>query len=143
MRYFSVTSGRFINRPNRFIANVEIEGKIHTVHVKNTGRCKELLLEGATVYLERSQGTKRKTEFDLIAVEKVGNSSSRLINMDSQIVNDVAEEYLRDIFPLAKIKREVKFKNSRFDFYIEHENRKIFVEGSRCQPQLNSIWSNK
>ena len=85
-----VVKGRFLSRPNRFIAQVELEGQVHTCHVKNTGRCKELLLPGAAVYLEESGNPTRKTKYDLIAVEK----GSLLINMDSQAPNKAAAEYL-------------------------------------------------
>ena len=128
MKYKQVIKGKFISRPNRFIANVEIDDEIQVVHVKNTGRCKELLIEGATVYLSVSDNLERKTKYDLIAVEKVCKGQVLLINMDSQIVNDVAEEYLKEVFPNAYIKREVTYNNSRFDFYIENGEEKGFLE---------------
>ena len=128
MRYKEVVRGKFISRPNRFIAKVEIDNEIQIVHVKNTGRCKELLVEGADVYLSVSDKAERKTKYDLIAVEKVCGDQARLINMDSQIVNDVAEEYLKELFPNAYIKREVTYNNSRFDFYIENGENKGFLE---------------
>ena len=83
MRYDNIHKGKFLSRPNRFIANVEIDGKAEVCHVKNTGRCKELLIEGCTVWLEHSDSASRKTAFDLVAVEK----GDRLINMDSQAPN--------------------------------------------------------
>ena len=83
MRYDNIHKGKFLSRPNRFIANVEIDGKAEVCHVKNTGRCKELLIEGCTVWLEHSDSESRKTAFDLVAVEK----GDRLINMDSQAPN--------------------------------------------------------
>ena len=131
IKYKNVISGVFLNRPNRFIANVEVDGKTETVHVKNTGRCKELLINGATVYLSVSDNPLRKTKYDLIAVEKVTESGTILINMDSQIPNDVAEEWLKSgkLFSCnAIIKRECKYKNSRFDFYIEDGSAKAFLE---------------
>lgn len=128
MKYNNVISGKFISRPNRFIANVEINGKTETVHVKNTGRCKELLVPFSTVYLSVSDNESRKTKYDLIAVEKKTDKETLLINMDSQIVNDVAEEYLKTLFPKGNIKREVTYKNSRFDFYIENGQEKLFIE---------------
>lgn len=128
MKYKQVVKGKFISRPNRFIAKVEIDNEIQIVHVKNTGRCKELLVEGADVYLSVSDKAERKTKYDLIAVEKVCGDQARLINMDSQIVNDVAEEYLKELFPNAYIKREVTYNNSRFDFYIETGENKGFLE---------------
>jgi len=132
MQYKNITKGTFINRPNRFIANVKINDKIHTVHVKNTGRCKELLREGSTVYLTHSDNPKRKTEYDLVVAEKHReNLPFLLINLDSQIPNDATEEFLRkgNIFsPSATIKREVFFGESRFDFYIEDMGKKAFLE---------------
>lgn len=133
MKYENIVKGRFISRPNRFIAQVEIEGKEHTVHVKNTGRCRELLREGVTVYLEKSSNPNRKTAFDLVAVEKIREGKeSLLVNMDSQIPNAVAFEWLKGENPLfsqnAKVKREVTFGDSRFDLYVEDGDRKAFVE---------------
>ena len=127
MKYKNIHKGKFKNRPNRFIAEVEIDGVINTVHVKNTGRCKELLTENATVILEKSDNPLRKTQYDLVAVYK----GDRLINMDSQAPNIVFGEYLKKnelIKNVTKIKPEHKFNNSRFDFYVEAENRKIFAE---------------
>ena len=128
MKYQEVVKGKFIDRPNRFIANVEIDGETHTVHVKNTGRCKELLLPGATVYLSVAQNPERRTKYDLIAVEKATQGGTFLVNMDSQIVNDVAAEYLRSRFPQGTVKREVTFENSRFDFYVEEGDMRAFIE---------------
>ena len=132
MKYAEVIKGEFLSRPNRFIAKVKIEDEIHTVHVKNTGRCKELLVPNCTVYLAVADNPNRKTKYDLIGVEKVRNCGDiLLINMDSQIVNAAAEEWLKkgELFGKdAVIRREVTFGKSRFDFYIESENRKIFLE---------------
>ncbi len=131
MKYNNIVKGKFISRPNRFIARVDINGQTETVHVKNTGRCKELLIEGATVYLEKSVNPDRKTPYDLVAVEKRTEYDTLLINMDSQIVNDVAEEWLKSgvlFSENAKIRREVTYKKSRFDFYIEDGEDKIFLE---------------
>ncbi len=127
MKYERIETGRFLERPNRFIAHVEILGKIETVHVKNTGRCAELLVPGATVYVQKTDNPERKTQWDLIGVEK-GN---RMINMDSQIPNRVVEEWIRqgNLFPNATlIKSETTFGKSRFDLYIEVDGRKIFME---------------
>lgn len=124
MKYSDIVKGTFISRPNRFIAYITVDGKEEICHVKNTGRCKELLTKGATVLLQKSNNPSRKTAFDLISVYK-GN---RMINMDSQAPNKVAEEWLRERFPAAVIKREVTHGDSRFDFYIENGNDKIFVE---------------
>lgn len=132
MTYKEVTTGTFISRPNRFIAKVLINGKEETVHVKNTGRCKELLINGYRVHLSVSNNPNRKTKYDLIATEKVLNDGSViLINMDSQIPNDVVEEWLikGNLFSEnAVIKREYTFGSSRFDFYIEDRSRKAFLE---------------
>lgn len=127
MRYDNIFKARFIDRPNRFISHCNVGGTTETVHVKNTGRCKELLVEGATVYLERSDNPNRKTQYDLISVEK-GNM---LINMDSQAPNKAAKEWLESggyISNPTLIKPETKYGNSRFDFYIESDSEKAFVE---------------
>lgn len=125
MNYTDITEGIFIDRPNRFIANVEINGKKTVCHVKNTGRCKELLISGTKVYLQHSDNPSRKTEFDLIAVEK-GNI---LINIDSAAPNKAAAEYIRKFFgENAVIKQEVKYGTSRIDFFIESNGEKWFIE---------------
>lgn len=127
MKYQNVVRGRFVDRPNRFIAHVEIEGKIETVHVKNTGRCRELLLPGATVYLEKGDAPKRKTAYDLIAVEK----GERMVNMDSQAPNKAVKEWLlkKELFPgLVFVRPETTYGQSRFDFYIETDKDRIFME---------------
>lgn len=127
MRYSKVVQGTFLNRPNRFIAEVEIGGELERVHVKNTGRCRELLVPGCRCYLSDSENPQRKTRYDLIAVQK----GELLINMDSQVVNSLVEEYLKKGTLFSKealIRREVTYGNSRFDFYIEDGRRKIFLE---------------
>lgn len=119
--------GRFLERPNRFIAYVEIFGKKEIVHVKNTGRCAELLRPGATVYVQKAKDPTRKTQWDLIAVEK----EERVVNMDSQVPNKVVEEWIRqgNLFPNATLIRpETTYGNSRFDLYVEVGTRKIFME---------------
>ena len=90
MKYCDIYQGRFVDRPNRFIAHIEIEGKRETVHVKNTGRCRELLRQGAAVYVQDNRKPERKTRWDLIAVKK----GDRLINMDSQVPNKIVKEWL-------------------------------------------------
>ena len=138
MKYKKVVEGRFISRPNRFIAYVEIDGKAETVHVKNTGRCKELLTDNATVYLSVSDNPQRKTKYDLIAVKK----GELLINMDSQIPNDVCEKWLKKgilFSDKAIIKREYTYKKSRFDFYIEDGDRKAFLEVKGCTFEKNGV----
>lgn len=124
MRYNSIVKGKFISRPNRFIAYAEINGKEEICHVKNTGRCRELLIPGADIILEKSDNPNRKTKFDLVSVYKNG----RLINMDSQAPNKIAAELLPKLFPHYIIKPEQKYKNSRFDFFMESENNKAFTE---------------
>lgn len=125
MKYENTVKGKFIDRPNRFIANVEINGKKEVCHVKNTGRCKELLVEGAAVYLQKSGNPERKTKFDLIAVEK----GDLLINMDSGAPNKAAREYLEKIFGNeAVIRPEKTYGASRIDFYVETASEKWFVE---------------
>ncbi len=127
MRYQSIVPGRFVDRPNRFIAHVEIDGQVQTVHVKNTGRCRELLVPGATVYLQHSDDPNRKTAWDLIAVEK----GLRLINMDSQAPNKVFGEWVQtgNFLPnLTLLRPETRYGDSRFDFYLEADGEKHFVE---------------
>lgn len=133
MKYQNIVKGVLLSRPNRFIAKVLVEGVEETVHVKNTGRCRELLQEGVTVYLEKSSNPNRKTAFDLVAVEKRREGKAPLlVNMDSQIPNAAAFEWLKGENPLfspkAKIRREVTFGGSRFDLYVEDGGRKAFVE---------------
>lgn len=131
MKYSNIIKGRFIERPNRFIAHVEINEKEEICHVKNTGRCRELLIKGCNVFLEESDNPNRKTKYDLVAVEK-GNL---LINMDSNAPNKVVQEWLTSSgcsilkeSEQAFVKPEYKYKNSRFDFYVEDGTRKIFIE---------------
>lgn len=127
MKYTNIYHGKFISRPNRFIAYIEISGKTEVCHVKNTGRCKELLIEGADVFVQKSANPLRKTAYDLISVYKNG----MLINMDSQAPNKVFHEWAKDsgfFGEISTIKPEYKYKNSRFDFYIESGERKILVE---------------
>lgn len=127
MHYDNIVEGHFIERPNRFVAKVEIDGRVETVHVKNTGRCRELLLKGTAVFLEECGRPGRSTAFDLVAVKK----GSRLINMDSQAPNRAVGEWLsqRKLFsePVT-IRPETKYGNSRFDFYVETPEEKIFIE---------------
>lgn len=124
MKYSKIITGEFVARPNRFIAQVLIEGEKTVCHVKNTGRLGELLKKGATVYLEESNNPDRKTKYDLVAVEKDGE----LFNIDSYAPNLAAGEYLRNLYPDAKVRAEVKYGNSRFDFCVEDDNSKTFVE---------------
>lgn len=127
MRYQNVERGRFIARPNRFIAHVALGGGMAVCHVKNTGRCRELLVPGAPVYLERAANPDRKTAYDLIAVEKAG----LLINMDAQAPNKAFGEWAaagRFLPGLTAIRPEFTWEDSRFDFLLEDGAGKIFVE---------------
>lgn len=125
MVYNNIKSGRFISRPNRFIANIEIDGEVCVCHVKNTGRCAELLLPGTHVFVQHCDSPNRKTKYDLIAVYK----GERLINIDSQAPNKVFGEWIESYFKnVTYVKPEAKYGNSRFDFYIEADGRKIFAE---------------
>ena len=127
MKYNDIYEGVFIERPNRFIAKVNIDGEVKTCHVKNTGRCRELLTQGAKDFLDRSPDKSRKTEYDLVAVEKNGG----LFNIDSQAPNKIFGEWANEgnfFGELRLIRPETFFGNSRFDFYLETHDRKIFVE---------------
>ncbi len=127
MRYESVLEARFVSRPNRFIANVTVNGAPAVCHVKNTGRCRELLIPGARVYLEPSENPARRTSYDLIAVEK----GERLINMDAAAPNKVFREYLEAgrLYPApTRIRPETVFGASRLDFYVEAGERRAFCE---------------
>jgi len=127
MKYANICKGYFIDRPNRFIAHVEINGNAETVHVKNTGRCAELLRPGAEVYLQDSKNPARKTRYDLIGVKK----GERQVNMDSQVTNLVVKEWIENgnLFEsVSLIKSEYTYGNSRFDLYVEAGGKKIFIE---------------
>lgn len=140
MKYKNIKEGIFINRPNRFIAEVEINGKKEICHVKNTGRCKELLISGAKVFLEESDNESRKTKYDLISVYKDKN----LINMDSNAPNKVVCEWISSgkLFKnVTLIKPETKYQNSRFDFYVETDKKKIFIEVKGVTLEENGIAS--
>ena len=164
MKYNQVVPGTFLQRPNRFIAHVLISGKEEVCHVKNTGRCRELLIPGCTVYCAVSDNPQRKTKYDLIAVEKIiesqtifanagitsqyGKSTPEahgtlLVNMDSQAPNAAVKEWLRSgAAPFGSIdymKPEYKYGNSRFDFYLECNNRKIFLEVKGVTLEDNGI----
>ncbi len=126
MFYKNIVPGIFLSRPNRFIAYVEIDGKETVCHVKNTGRCKELLTPGATVYCEKSDNPTRKTQYDLIAVQK----GQRLINMDSQAPNKAAFEWLSagGLGEIQNLRPETTHGASRFDFSFEKEGKKCLLE---------------
>lgn len=129
MKYKNIYSATFISRPNRFIAIVEINGTTETVHVKNTGRCRELLIPGVKVMLEKSDNPTRKTLYDLVMVYKEGFG---WVNIDSQMPNYLVKEWLMtkpELFAeLTFIKPEYKYGNSRVDFYMEQGNKKILME---------------
>lgn len=138
MKYKHIVQGEFLERPNRFIAYVNIGGKKETVHVKNTGRCKELLIPGAEVYLEKSDNPDRKTRYDLIGVKK----GEMLVNMDSQAPNKVVEEWLKagGLFPdVVTVRPETVYGNSRFDFYIETVTERIFMEVKGVTLEENGV----
>lgn len=138
MKYDNILPAVFLSRPNRFIAEVEVDGRREISHVKNTGRCRELLVPGARVYLQRSDNPARKTKYDLISVFK----GRELINMDSQAPNKAFGEWASEgnfIKNISLIKPECKYKNSRFDFYMEADNRKIFAEIKGVTLEENGI----
>ncbi|QHI73376.1 DNA/RNA nuclease SfsA [Aminipila terrae] len=138
MIYDNIKPARFISRPNRFIANIEIDGKREISHVKNTGRCREFLIEGAEIYVQKAESVTRKTKYDLISVYK----GKRLINMDSQVTNKVVQERLQEGFlfdNITLIRPESKYKNSRFDFYVEAEERKIYIEVKGVTLEENGV----
>jgi len=135
MKYKKIIHGIFRSRPNRFIAQVEIDGKTETVHVKNTGRCKELLLPGAEVILEDSGNPARKTKYDLIAVYKSGLG---LVNIDSQLCNKVAYEWLKTK-DYDYIKPEYTYGSSRVDFYMEKSGKKYLMEVKGCTLEIDGV----
>ena len=137
MRYENMTPGIFLARPNRFIAHVQIDGQTEVVHVKNTGRCRELLVPGCTVYCQRSGNPSRKTKFDLIAVRK----GDRLINMDSQAPNRAAGEWLASggLGEISGLRAEVKQGDSRFDFAFDKDEKKCFLEVKGCTLEEDGV----
>ncbi|MCR5559674.1 MAG: DNA/RNA nuclease SfsA [Schwartzia sp.] len=128
MKYNEIARAKFIRRPNRFVAQVELDGHEETVHVKNTGRCMELLLPGAEVILSKGENPNRKTAYDLIAVKKAGLG---LINIDSQAPNKVMGEWLAGR-GYDFVKPEYKYGNSRIDFYMERGEKKYLLEVKGC-----------
>lgn len=126
MRYNNMVPGIFLSRPNRFIAHVEIDGVEQVVHVKNTGRCRELLVPGARVWCQKSDNPNRKTKYDLITVEK----GKRLINMDSQAPNAAAREWLASggLGPIENLKAETTHGDSRYDFSFTRNGQLCFLE---------------
>lgn len=140
MKYKNITPAKFIIRQNRFMALVDIDGNIETVHVKNTGRCKELLLPGSDVILTKTDNPERRTQYDLIAVFK---GSLGWINIDSQAPNKVVKEWLETspmMFEnISLIKPEYTNGKSRIDFYIECDSRKVLIEVKGCTLEVNGI----
>ncbi len=138
IQYRNIYMGTFLDRPNRFIAHVNISGRKETVHVKNTGRCKELLLPGALVGIQYVEDEKRKTKWDLISVYK---RDFGWINIDSQLPNKVVLEWIQSgqsVFWMPdKIKPEYVYGNSRIDFYLESKQRKILLEVKGCTLEVN------
>lgn len=127
MHYENMEPAVFLSRPNRFVAYVEQAGKQEICHVKNTGRCRELLIPGAELYVQRSDNPARKTALDLISVKK----GAQWVNMDSQAPNKAVAEWLKNGGFGTKeilVRPEYKYENSRFDFYLETEGRKAFME---------------
>ena len=138
MVYGNIRKGTFRGRPNRFIAEIEINGKVELCHVKNTGRCKELLIPGTTVYVDYVDCPSRSTAYDLISAYK----GDTLINMDSQAPNRAFGEYLRLgklVTGITHVKAETKYGNSRFDFYVETATSKAFIEVKGVTLEENGI----
>ena len=138
MHYSNIEKGIFLSRPNRFLAHVVVDGKEVICHVKNTGRCKELLIPNCEVYVQHHDNPNRKTEYSLISVQK-GN---RLVNIDSQAPNIAVKEWLEHnqiIQQIRKIYPEKKYCNSRFDFYLEREERPAYVEVKGVTLEENGV----
>ena len=127
MIYENILPAIFVDRPNRFIAHVELNGRLEVCHVKNTGRCRELLIPGCRVYVQHQPSPTRKTAYDLIAVEK----GERLLNMDANAPNRVFNEYVRAgrfLREWSVIRPETTHGDSRFDFYLESPGHRLFAE---------------
>ena len=135
MKYTNTIRGVFLDRPNRFTAHVKVNGSIETVHVKNTGRCRELLVEGADVILSLSDNEKRKTRYDLVGVYK---PSLGMVNIDSQAPNIVVREWLlkQDYDVIVP---EYTWGNSRFDFYMEKDHQKYLLEIKGCTLEVDGV----
>ena len=141
MKYNNFSTGIFRSRPNRFIAVVEIDGEEQRVHVKNTGRCKELLQPGNTVYLEKSTNPSRKTRYDLIAVQKQVPGGTRLVNMDSMAPNLAAKEWIEGgrLGEIQNLRAETTIGDSRFDFVGEQHGRRVVIEVKGCTLEEDGI----
>jgi len=144
MKYSNTTKAEFKERINRFLAKVSLDGKTENVHVKNTGRCKELLLPGAEVVLSDGMNPDRKTKYDLVTVKK---ANIGWINIDSQAPNIVTLEWLKgdpkkrpeEFRKITYLKPEYTYGNSRVDFYLETENKRILMEVKGCTLEINGI----
>lgn len=135
MKYPNITAATFLKRPNRFIAEVEVNGCKETVHVKNTGRCKELLIPGSEVFLTEPGTPGRKTRYDLVAVRK---NTGVLFNIDSQAPNKVAKEWLKTQ-DFDKVIPEYTYGNSRIDFYMERGDERYLMEVKGCTLEVDGI----
>lgn len=141
MQYRAIRPAVFLSRPNRFVAQVKQDGQLVTAHVKNTGRCAELLVPGARVYLEYSQNASRRTPCDLVAVEKETPAGPLLINMDSAAPNMAAKEWLQagGLGKLSQLRAEYQLGNSRFDFYANSEAGRMLVEVKGCTLEQDGV----
>lgn len=135
MIYHHIREGRFVSRPNRFIAHVEVDGQIEVCHVKNTGRCRELLIPGTTVWIDESENPNRKTKYDLIAVDRGG----MLVNMDSQAPNRLFAEWAGEghLGSFDEIRPECRFGDSRFDFRLRQGEKLTYVEVKGCTLEID------
>lgn len=140
MRYEEICHATFLLRKNRFVAEVSLDGKPETVHVKNTGRCRELLLPGCSVVLSKAHNSKRKTLYDLVAVHKAGLG---WVNIDSQAPNHVVREWLTGptspFHAMENLKPEYTYGNSRIDFYFENASQKILMEVKGCTLEMDGV----
>ena len=135
MKYSNIVKGTFLDRPNRFIAHVELDGKRETVHVKNTGRCRELLLPGAEIWLTAPGTEGRKTKYDLVTVRK---ENGLLVNIDSQAPNAVVKEWLEKQQYDAVVP-EYTYGDSRIDFYMERGAERTLMEVKGCTLEREGI----
>ncbi|MBQ1270628.1 MAG: DNA/RNA nuclease SfsA [Clostridia bacterium] len=136
MEYRNMREGIFISRPNRFIANIEIDGSVEVCHVKNTGRCRELLIPGTRVWVEESGNPARKTKYDLVTVDRGGV----IVNMDSQAPNKLFAEWAKEnIKDLEEIKSEVRYGSSRFDFRLRAGGKECYVEVKGCTLEREGV----
>lgn len=141
MKYDNLRPAAFLRRLNRFVAEVELDGRVERVHVKNTGRCAELLVPGYRVWLEESGNPARKTAFDLIGVEKPVTEGARYVNMDSMAPNRAALEWLAagGLGPLEDLRAEVMLGDSRFDFFARQDGRPVFIEVKGCTLERDGV----